>query len=484
MGSLTGLDQARGGRAIDLVPTIVVAGGESRATPATSLNRQTRTDLGLTGLYALTSNLTLSGTINPDFSQVEADAPQITVNQRFAISYPEKRPFFLEGAEFFTSATPNGFRLLDTRTLVNPDWGLKLTGRAGRQAIGVLAVRDNPAIGDDALALTARYQRDLFTDAAVGGMVVDRQQGGLRNTVVSGDSRFRVKKVNTTGVQIACSTTSDGTSATDGVAYRAMWTTYARTWKIFLWDQGVSRDFRAASGFLSRTGYHQSFVDVGYEWRPASPTWWTSFWPYILTSRSVDADGKLEFENADPAWQLDLPRNVRLNYYSFNRDGFAGGNFRFQFQSASINVNRFKRLTFYSRARWGDGMLYDRARPQVGRMLAITQNATARVHEQLLAEVQYTSNVVQSHVTGDTLSAQHITRLKLQSQARPSVGVRVIGDYDSAARRFGWSVLYAYTPRPLTAIYVGYNDLQLDERGVWSRQQRTLFAKLSYGWRM
>jgi hypothetical protein len=62
--------------------------------------------------------------------------------------------------------------------------------------------------------------------------------------------------------------------------------------------------------------------------------------------------------------------------------------------------------------------------------------------------------------------------------------VRVIADYDSAFRRLGWSVLYAYTPRPLTAIYVGYNDLQLDERGMWSRQQRTAFVKLSYGWRM
>jgi hypothetical protein len=325
-----------------------------------------------------------------------------------------------------------------------------------------------------------------LTDAAVGATAVDRHQGAQRNTVIAGDARFRLKRVTTTGVQLARSSTSDGASSTNGVAYRVMWTTYARTWKIFLWDQAASRDFRAASGFLSRTGYHQSLVDIGYEWRPKNPTWWTSFWPYILTTRSLDADGRLEFEYADPAVQIDFPGNVRINYYySFDHDRFAGGDFHYGFQNASVTVNRFKRLTFFSGARWGEGMLYDRTRPQVGHSVTLTQNATARLHEQLTIGLQYLSSVVSDRPRDVTLSAQHLTRLRVQWQATPSTGIRVISDYDSAARRLGWSVLYAYTPRPLTAIYAGYNDLQVDERGrSWTRQQRTLFVKLSYGWRM
>jgi hypothetical protein len=248
----------------------------------------------------------------------------------------------------------------------------------------------------------------------------------------------------------------------------------------------VSRNFRAASGFLNRTGYNQSFVDVGYEWRPRKPTWWTSFWPYILSTRSIDASGHLEAENSDPAWQLDLPRNIRFNYYySFNRDGFAGGDFRYQFQNASVNLNRFKRVSLFSSAKWGQGMLYDRSRPQVGRTLTLNQNLTARVHEQLTIGLQYLSSVLSSQTTDATLSSQRLTRLRVQWQATGSTGVRLISDYDSATRRLGWSLLYAYTPRPLTAIYVGYNDLLVDEADRrWTRQQRTLFVKLSYGWRL
>ena len=89
--------------------------------------------------YGVSSDLTLDLTINPDFSHIEADAPQIDINQRFALYYPEKRPFFLEGMEIFRFPE---IEMVYTRRIINPAWGGKMTGKMGRFTYGILSAYD------------------------------------------------------------------------------------------------------------------------------------------------------------------------------------------------------------------------------------------------------------------------------------------------------------------------------------------------------
>ena len=91
-------------------------------------------DFGVNGRVGITQNLVLDATFNPDFSQVETDANQITVNERFALYFPEKRPFFLEGTEIFR--TPRN--LVHTRQIADPIGGAKLTGKLGSFNVGYL----------------------------------------------------------------------------------------------------------------------------------------------------------------------------------------------------------------------------------------------------------------------------------------------------------------------------------------------------------
>src|SRR5947207_11266602 len=98
---------------------------------------------GIDSKFVLHDNLVLDVTANPDFSQVESDEPQITVNQRFEVFFPERRPFFLENSDYFK--TP--IDLFFTRRIGDPQFGARLTGKVGPYSLGILATDDRgPAI--------------------------------------------------------------------------------------------------------------------------------------------------------------------------------------------------------------------------------------------------------------------------------------------------------------------------------------------------
>ncbi|MFL6290939.1 MAG: DUF5916 domain-containing protein, partial [Thermoanaerobaculia bacterium] len=126
---------------MELVPTLTAT--RTDAKPDAFQDRlaegDVETEPGITGKWGITPNLTLNAAINPDFSQVEADAAQLDVNTTFALFFPEKRPFFLEGADFFR--TP--FEAVFTRNVSDPEWGLKLTGKEGKNAVGVFVAQDD-----------------------------------------------------------------------------------------------------------------------------------------------------------------------------------------------------------------------------------------------------------------------------------------------------------------------------------------------------
>ena len=140
-------------------------------------------DAGVNVKYGLTSDLTADFTINPDFSQIESDQPQIEVNQRFPLFFRELRPFFIEGAEIFEILAPVTF--VHTRTIVDPDYGAKLSGQVGRFALGVLTANDrapgrvdnqeDPAFDKNAQRLIARARYELYAESNIGAIFTSRE---------------------------------------------------------------------------------------------------------------------------------------------------------------------------------------------------------------------------------------------------------------------------------------------------------------------
>ena len=139
IGEFSGLADAEPGRDLEVVPTLTASSDEFSDDPGIDpMVRESGTEAGLTVRWGISPDLTANLAINPDFSQIEADAAQLSVNNRFSLFFPETRPFFLEGADYYS--TP--LKAVFTRTISSPDVGLKLTGKRGDHTFGVIAAED------------------------------------------------------------------------------------------------------------------------------------------------------------------------------------------------------------------------------------------------------------------------------------------------------------------------------------------------------
>src|SRR5919198_114104 len=266
-GTLQGLTDLRRGLVMDVSPefTSRLDGGPN----GPSGYRYTSVDpeLGVNVRWGVTQNLSATGTVNPDFSQVEADVGQVTVNERFALFFPEKRPFFLEGLEQFD--TPNA--LIYTRRINAPVAGAKLTGKVGSTGVAYIG-----AVDDDALSVTSdhavfnllRLRRDLGANSTLGLAYTDRIAGSDWNRVLGADVRFIWKKIWFSDAQFVNAWTQPG-----GAAVRS-----GQLWNVTLYDRtgyaygnhaelvGVSPDFEAQSGFVNRVNVVQGRFANRFTW--------------------------------------------------------------------------------------------------------------------------------------------------------------------------------------------------------------------------
>jgi hypothetical protein len=290
-------------------------------------------DPGITARWGMTPNLTLSGTVNPDFSQVEADAAQLNVNERFALFFREKRPFFLEGADFFE--TP--LRAVHTRTVADPKWGTKVTGKEGKHAIGTFVAEDefttvmfpgsqgssgasfNQSVSDGVF----RYRRDLGESSAIGGLVTVREGSGndYYNRVAGADGLFRMTKKDTLRVQILGSQTrypeehpddpnvlitlaDDPADTRDSFeqprgaftdqAYILNYSHNTKTWDVWARHQEIGSRFRSDLGFIPQVDVRLSLAGYEYTWwGQEGEDWYSRFRFGGDVDETADLDGNL-----------------------------------------------------------------------------------------------------------------------------------------------------------------------------------------------
>jgi len=253
-GTLKGLTELRRGLVMDLTPefTTRVDGAPRTGAP---YRYTAEPGVGGTLRWGISENVTLNATGNPDFSQVEADIGQVTVNERFALFFPEKRPFFLDGLEQYD--TPN--RLIYTRRINAPLAGAKLTGKVGGTNVAYLA-----AVDDDRFSPTGavpiynvlRLRRDLGASSTLGMAYTDRIEGDAYNRVLGADTRLVWRKIWFSQAQAVGSWSRDAA----GVRTGALWdvTLFDRTGRGYGNHGelvGVSPDFEAGSGFVPRTNF-------------------------------------------------------------------------------------------------------------------------------------------------------------------------------------------------------------------------------------
>jgi len=246
-GTMTGLHDLERGVVLEAQPFLTVTSNGFPAANGQFQRENPNPDVGVNLRMGMTA-VSLDATVNPDFSQVESDVGQVTVNERFALFFPEKRPFFLEGIELF--ATPN--QLVYTRRILNPHLGGKVSGKLGATNVAYLtAVDDLP--GGNAWFNVARVRRDVGAGSTVGATVTTFDQGEKYNRVVAADARILFGKLYFLEAQAGGSWTSDGAEKATAAITEITLDRTGRTWGFNYKITGIGTGFQARAGFVNRT---------------------------------------------------------------------------------------------------------------------------------------------------------------------------------------------------------------------------------------
>jgi hypothetical protein len=357
-GHITGLENLSTERTLEIIPslTIIERGHRISAVPfdlAVSnpaagppdrfINKPVSGDPGLTVKFGITSNIVLAFAANPDFAQVEADQPVVTANERFPIFFEEKRPFFLEGVEIFD--TP--LKVVHTRTIVDPDLALKLTGKQGRNSFGILLASDNapgnfseeerndpslfPSIARfvDKKAYTGvlRLKRDIGNESNLGFIATSYNFIEKHNETAGFDGRFRLNQQNFFSFQVLGTTSrefifdpdlgEDVYGTANGFGY--YWN-YNRTGKHLnasLNGLGRTSNYRAEVGFTRRTNTNQQNISINYTTEPKPKARLISV--SLLNNGYVNFDwkGRSQAFEQDPAISFNLSGQTFIKVTEF-----------------------------------------------------------------------------------------------------------------------------------------------------------------------
>jgi hypothetical protein len=390
-GTLTGLRNLDMGLFLELNPVLTGSRNGSVDDLGDFSHDSPTGDFGFNATYGLTSNLTLDGTYNPDFSQVEADAGQVQVNERFALFFAEKRPFFLEGTEIF--GLPK--QLVYTRTIANPIAGGKMTGKVGGLNVGYLGAVDQAFDdgGPDTYVNLVRVRGDLGASSTIGAVYTDRTiDAGDFNRVAGADARIQLGGRYTFTFMGAQSFTNNSSflGRTDARMGYARVERAGRTFSINADFEDTQPDFDPGSGFFQRVGTAQATSRSSYNWYGSRGSLIEQISPSVEAKGYWDHDalwsgGGLEESEFQASTRFSLRGNISLwvtasrRMYEFQPEQYEGlfvGQTDGSFQpflpdqglfgslgnySAFIWVNKWQRVRGNIRYSIGDAPIFDRS---------------------------------------------------------------------------------------------------------------------------
>lgn len=520
MALATGIERISPGRNVQIIPYGAFAGARFLDAERPGFTREADARAGGDGKFVLKDAFTVDLTLNPDFSQIESDEPQVTINQRFEVFFEEKRPFFIENASYFS--TP--INLFFSRRIADPQVGGRITGKSGPWALGGLVIddrapgevlpADDPRAGDRAGVAVLRAQRDLPGQSAIGVLGTTRRFGGDENHVVSFDGRYRLSDTWTASGQAAVSNTrgAEGGSAT-APAFLFELDRTGRNWGAFFRYEDFDGDFRAPLGFVQRVDTRRIFPFVRYTWFPEKYGL-VSIRPELSGGMLWDHGRTLQDWEVNAELQFELKGQTELQIgYDESMERFGGTEFRKGGLSVSGETAVLKWLEL-------DGS-YDRGQeinffPSAGLapFLANGDEASLSVVLKPMPQLRLDATYLYTRLSGrdsragiaagDQIVSNHIWRTRGSYQFTRALSLRAIVDYSAVLpdrrfidleeeKRFTADILATYMVNPWTAVYAGYTDAYGNvgpdplfpdrlrpTRSVFNSLGRQLFLKVSY----
>jgi len=528
---LTGVRDVSPGRNIQIVPYAFVRSFDvlDPSLPGgPGFDEDTEEEIGLDAKFVLRDSFVLDLTLNPDFSQVESDQPQVTVNERFEVNYPERRPFFLENADYFATETP----LLVTRRIVDPEGGAKFTGRQGLWGIGALLTNDesagldvpttDPRYGEAADVSVLRVFRDYGNQSRAGFMTTRLEFGEDYNEVAAADTYVRLTENWLTELLMVNTETFEDGLLTTGRQTNWRVNRNGRSFNSHFHWTDQSSNFDVPLGILGRNytpdaqGLH-GFVE--YRFWPED-SWLDRIGPRVFFANQEDGTGLRIYSEVSPqlqmTWSGDSSFNVgansiqeRLRPQDFvglttTRD-YSQRRYFFGFSSDSL-----QKWGFSGGADVGTVINFVPpigAEPELADRTFIEAELLWRPMDRLRVDTSVLSTELEDREGRGTIFTNRIVRTRWNYQFTKEMSLRVILQHDDTdptpgltrltrEENLNLDVLFRYVLNPWSALYFGYNNnesnLQLveNEQGQTelvrsedlARDGRQIFVKFSYLW--
>ena len=469
MGVLEGMVGVSTSRNIEILPTFTaIKFGSIDPTNPTGpsfRNDDTDPDAGLNVKYGVTSDLTADLTISPDFSQIETDQPQVESNQRFPLFFRELRPFFVEGAEIFDIQAPVTF--VHTRTIVDPDYGGKVTGQIGRFSLGLLSANDvapgkvddpaDEAFDKSAQTFIGRLRYDLYAESNIGVILTAREFLDSHSRVVGTDGNFRISPTIAADYRAVGSFFKDvGTEEVDGHMFQAGIRRASRFWSWAASAYEISPEFATEVGFVRRTDTRRLEGNLGYRFWPE--TWLIDWSPRFTYGRTYDFDDVLQDENLGLRIDFGFIRNISFNA-QFDRDMERFGDIDFTQNRFSIggSVNANRRYQLGANVGFGDQIFF--GGPFLGEWFRWRVNGTFRPLDRLSAQLSFNHiRLGDPNNNGDELFNIKIIRAQNYLQVTDRLGIRNITAWNTEDETLDLNILFNYRVNAGTVFFVGYDD--------------------------
>ena len=443
--------------------------------------------VGVDGKAVIKDAMTVDMTVNPDFSQVESDEPQVTVNQRYEVYFPEKRPFFIENAGYFE--TPQ--TLFFSRRISDPGVGARLTGKAAGWAFGVLGVNDDEPgreveAGDPRSGKTAgigvfRAQREFARQSYVGGIYTDVEFGASANRVYGADARWKfTDNWTAAGQWVGSQTIDEAGDSTHGTSWIAQVNREGRGFDYMGVVTSRSPDFRSDLGYIRRVDMREVQQEAGYSWYPEHSRV-LRVGADLEAGALWDYGGQLQDWQVEPGFEIELPGGTELGgmyFAAFER--YQGIEFQRGGAMVRANSDWLSWLGVGVNYFRGSGINYYPAEglaPFLGTEQSLEAEITLRPSSRLRLDQAYLyadlstseeSSLPPGAAQG-RIFTDHILRTRVNYQFTRELSARVILDYETLTpnqalvdldheRRFNADVLFTYLLNPWTAVYVGYSD--------------------------
>ena len=506
-------DHLRGRSTREAIPSVTYAGSAERATPSTWGAFDSTAAVGLSGKFGVTSTITVDATVNPDFSQVESDAFQVEVNQRFPIFFSEKRPFFMEGAGLFNLAgvgdgDGNMIASVHTRRIVDPIVGGKVTGSAGRTTFGVLTAVDqaagrdleagDPLDGHDKVFTVARAQMGLPSPGSFAGAILSTTAQGPASNVVAGADvslRKRGSSLQMTGMALYSSATAADGKHTEGLA--TLWTggMSSRRYDLFGQVEHYDRDFQMDSAFYNRTGFTSGWGFGAVSFYPKATSrfaWVKRVVPFVFWQGGQDRVQNGSDFLAVQGIRFHTSRQgfLRADYVA-GHEPWVGERYQRGRWRAFGNAQIYRWLRAGGNVNRGYATYYDEADPFQGRSTGVSAFATIQPNARLSQSLEWQRVDFNRADTRAGVYDVVVVNSRTTYQFSRRLYTRLIAQHDTSSHRLLLDALGSYELRPGTVFFAGYGALrerrsyvdgewQTDALSPFRESRRGLFFKASY----